>query len=284
MQIINTKDELRAAVQAARQAGRTIGLVPTMGALHAGHLSLVDAARRAGDFFVATIFVNPTQFAPHEDFERYPRSLDADLSALRSASADVAFVPERAEVYRPRHAAFVDVGAVAETLEGRFRAGHFRGVATVVLKLFNMATPDRAYFGQKDYQQTVVVRQMVADLNLPIELRVCPTVREADGLAMSSRNAYLSVDERRQATVLYRSLCRAAELVKSGERDAAAVEEAMRGCFACAPQVTIEYVAVVDCDNLQPLSVIDRPALAAVAARIGTTRLIDNEILEGLRS
>lgn len=284
MQIINTKDELRAAVRAARQAGRTIGLVPTMGALHAGHISLVDAARRAGDFVVATIFVNPTQFAPHEDFERYPRSLDADLSALRSASADVVFVPERAEVYRPQHATFVDVGAVAEPLEGRARPGHFRGVATVVLKLFNLATPDRAYFGQKDYQQILVVRQMVGDLDLPIEIRVCPTVREADGLAMSSRNVYLSADERRQATLLYRSLCCAAELVKSGERDAARVEEAMRDCFTSAPQVTIDYLAVVDGESLQPLSVIDRPALAAVAARVGKTRLIDNEILEGIRS
>jgi pantoate--beta-alanine ligase len=280
LQITKLKDELRAAVQNARQSGRTIGLVPTMGALHAGHLSLVDAAKRANDFTVATIFVNPTQFGPHEDFARYPRPLDADLDSLRAAGADLAFVPERGEVYGPQHVTFVEVASVAEPLEGRRRPGHFRGVATVVLKLFNMATPDRAYFGQKDYQQTLVVRRMVADLNLPIDIRVCPTVREPDGLAMSSRNAYLSADERRQASVLYRSLRCAAELVASGQRDAAVVGEAMSACYASTPRVAIEYLVIVDRETLQPLSTIDRPALAAVAARIGKTRLIDNVLLE----
>jgi pantoate--beta-alanine ligase len=279
LQIVKTKNELRAAVQRAQDERRPIGLVPTMGALHQGHLSLVEAARRADDFTIATIFVNPTQFGPHEDLQRYPRTLDADLAALRNAGTRLVFVPESEEVYGPRHATFVEVGAVAEPLEGHARPGHFRGVATVVLKLFNLATPDHAYFGQKDYQQTLVVRQLVADLDLPIEIRVCPTVREPDGLAMSSRNAYLSADERAQARVLYQSLRRAAKLVVGGERDPAAVQAAMRECMGAVPEVTVEYLAVVDRDTLRPLPVIDRAALAAVAARVGKTRLIDNELL-----
>ena len=280
MQIVTTKVELRSQVRTARQAGRLIGLVPTMGALHAGHLSLVQAARNAGDFVVVTVFVNPTQFGPNEDFGRYPRTIDADLAALSAAGAEVVFVPEQAEVYGLRHGTFVEVGPVAEPLEGRCRPGHFRGVATVVLKLFNMAAPDRAYFGQKDYQQTLVVRRLVADLDLPIEIRVCPTVRESDGLAMSSRNLYLTADQRRQATVLHRSLRRAADLVAGGERDSEAVLVAMQDCLGAEPQVAVEYLAIVDRETLEPLRVIDRPALAAIAARVGQTRLIDNELLD----
>lgn len=253
-----------------------------MGALHAGHVSLVAAARRGDDFTVATIFVNPTQFGPHEDFERYPRTLEADLDALRAAGADLVFVPARDDVYRPGHATFVEVSGVAEPLEGACRPGHFRGVATVVLKLFNMAAPDRAYFGQKDFQQTLVVRQMVTDFDLPIDVRVCPTVRESDGLAMSSRNAYLSATERRQATVLYRSLRRGAELVAGGERDARTVLQSMRAVYADAPDVAIEYLEIADRATLQSLTVIDRPAVAVVAARLGRTRLIDNELLESV--
>lgn len=279
MLVVKEKRELRTAIRVARQAGRTIGLAPTMGALHAGHVSLVEAARAAGDFVTATIFVNPTQFGPHEDFERYPRTLTADLKALDTAGADLVFVPERSEVYRPEHATFVTVGDVAEPLEGAARPGHFQGVATVVLKLFNMVVPDRAYFGQKDYQQTLVVRRMTADLDLPIEIRVCPTIREPDGLAMSSRNAYLTGDERRQATVLYRSLMRAQELVKGGQTRAEAVRQAMRICFAEAPAAVIEYLAIADRDTLAELTQIDRPAVAAVAARVGKTRLIDNVFL-----
>lgn len=279
MLVVKEKRELRTAIRVARQAGRTIGLAPTMGALHAGHVSLVEAARAAGDFVTATIFVNPTQFGPHEDFERYPRTLTADLKALDAAGADLVFVPERSEVYRPEHATFVTVGDVAEPLEGAARPGHFQGVATVVLKLFNMVVPDCAYFGQKDYQQTLVVRRMTADLDLPIEIRVCPTIREPDGLAMSSRNAYLTGDERRQATVLYRSLRRAQELVKGGQTSADAVRQAMRASFAEAPAAVIEYLAIADRDTLAELTQIDRPAVAAVAARVGKTRLIDNVFL-----
>ncbi len=250
-----------------------------MGALHAGHLSLIQAAREAGDFVVATIFVNPTQFGPNEDFRRYPRPLDADLAALAAANTDLVFVPEQSEVYGSRHTTFVEAGAIAEPLEGRCRPGHFRGVATVVLKLFNMAAPDRAYFGQKDYQQTLVVRRLVADLDLPIEIRVCPTVREPDGLAMSSRNAYLTADQRRQATVLHRGLRRAADLTARGERDSAVVYAAVQDCLHSEPHVAVEYLAIVDRETLDPLPVIDRPALAAIAARVGETRLIDNELL-----
>lgn len=266
-------------MQAARRAGRAIGLVPTMGALHAGHISLADAARRAGDYVVATIFVNPTQFGPNEDFQRYPRPLDADLAALRAAQVDLVFTPDTSEVYGPRHATFVEVGGVSGPLEGRCRPGHFRGVATIVLKLFNMSFPDRAYFGQKDYQQTLVVRRMVADLDLPIEICVCPTVREADGLAMSSRNVYLGADERRQATMLYRGLRRACELVAGGERDAAPLRAAMEACFREAAGMKLEYLEIVDPESLSPVAVVDRPALAVVAAHAGGTRLIDNEFL-----
>ena len=250
-----------------------------MGALHAGHLSLVEASRQAGDFVVATIFVNPAQFGPKEDFRHYPRRLDADLAALQAAKANLVFVPETQEVYRPGHTTFVEVGEVAETLEGSFRPGHFRGVATVVLKLFNMAAPDRAYFGQKDFQQTLVVRRLVDDLDLPIEIRVCPTIREPDGLAMSSRNAYLSPDGRRQAAVLYRTLRCAADLVAGGQRDVAVIQRAAQRCLDSEPHVKLDYLAIVDRDDLEPLTRIDRPALVAIAARVGATRLIDNLLI-----
>lgn len=267
-------------MRAARGTCRTIGLVPTMGALHAGHLSLFEAACRAGDFVVATIFVNPTQFGPNEDFRRYPRTLDADLAALKAIKTDLVFVPEMEQMYGPGHGTFVEVGPVAQSLEGKCRPGHFRGVATVVLKLFNMVLPDRAYFGQKDFQQTRVVGRLVADLDLPIEIRVCPTVRESDGLAMSSRNAYLTADERRQATALNRSLRQAVELLESGECDAAILIARMKDCLRGEPHVAIEYLAIVDRETLESLASVDRPAVALIAARVGTTRLIDNVLLE----
>lgn len=282
MQVVATQQELREAVGKARRAGRTIGLVPTMGALHAGHLSLVEAARRAGDFVVATIFVNPTQFGPQEDFQRYPRPLETDLAALRAAHVDLVFRPETSEVYGSRHATFVEVGGLGERLEGQFRPGHFRGVATVVLKLFNMSTPNRAYFGQKDFQQTLVVRRMIADLDLPIELVVCPTVREADGLALSSRNVYLKPDERKQATALYRSLQRGHQLVEAGERRVETLLAAMHATLREAAVVKLDYLEIVDADSLEPLSTIDRPTIALIAARVGGTRLIDNEFFRAL--
>ncbi|HEX4131778.1 MAG TPA: pantoate--beta-alanine ligase [Pirellulales bacterium] len=279
--VLGTCEALRAAVREAREAGKTIGLVPTMGALHAGHLSLVEAATRQCDFTIVTIFVNPTQFAPHEDFSKYPRTLEADLAALAPLGADVVFAPASpAEIYAHGFATTLEVGGVAESLEGRSRPGHFAGVATVVLKLFNLSQADVAFFGAKDFQQALVVRQMVRDLNVPIEARVCPIVREADGLAMSSRNRYLDPHQRRQALVLSRSLRRAAELVAAGERDAATIVAAMREVFATAPDIRVEYIVVGDPETLAPLERIDHTALAAVAAQVGSTRLIDNQMLE----
>ncbi len=277
--IVKTRDALRAAIQAARAQGKSIGVVPTMGALHAGHLSLIEASRRECDFTIVTIFVNPTQFGPHEDFQRYPRTLEADVAAIRRVGADVVFAPELSELYGPQHATFVEMHGVAEPLEGSSRPGHFRGVATIVLKLFNLTAPDRAYFGQKDYQQTLVVRRLVADLDLPIEIRVCPIVREADGLAMSSRNAYLSATEREQALALGRSLNGAAELTAAGERDAETILAAMRQVLRQSPGVELEYLVLVDPDNLAPVAKLTKTTLAAVAAKVGKTRLIDNHLL-----
>ncbi len=278
-QLVTTVHALRQEVSAARRQGKTIGLVPTMGALHAGHLSLVEASRSQCGYTVVSIYVNPSQFAPHEDFDRYPRTLEADLGHL-VGRADLVFAPPDAEVYPPGYATWVDVEGVAKPLEGEFRPTHFRGVATIVLKLFNMVQPDVAYFGQKDYQQARVVQQMVRDLDLPITIRVCPIVREPDGLAMSSRNAYLAPAERQQATVLWRGLCRAQELVAQGRRSGAEIVEEVRRVIATAPDARIDYVALADPETLQPVSGVDKPAVLLLAVRIGNTRLIDNCVLE----
>jgi pantoate--beta-alanine ligase len=277
--LVTTVAELRDALGPVRREGKRIGLVPTMGALHDGHLSLVLASQSECDFTVVTIFVNPSQFGPGEDLARYPRPLARDLELL-AGSADLAFAPGESEVYPPGFATWVEVGSVAQPLEGAFRLGHFRGVATVVLKLFNMVGPDVAYFGQKDYQQSLVIRRMVADLNLPIRVRVCPIVREPDGLAMSSRNAYLSPDERRRAAVLSQGLGVAAGAVAQGERDAARVAAKVRETILAAGPISIDYIAVADPETLEPVASIRGPALVALAVRIGSTRLIDNAILE----
>jgi len=268
------KEELRVA----RQRGTTIGVVPTMGALHEGHLSLVDAARRDCELVVVSIFVNPTQFGPGEDFSRYPRTLEADVKLLAARGVDVVFAPETAAMYGPDHATSVEVSGPALTLEGDSRPTHFRGVATIVLKLLNVLQPDRAYFGRKDYQQALVVGRMVDDLDVPVEVVVCPIVREADGLAMSSRNVYLSADERRRALSLWQSLRRAVEIVSSGERDVAILQSAMREILLAA-DMEIDYIAICDAQSLAPLERVTGPAVALIAARVGTTRLIDNELL-----
>ena len=277
--VVTTGDELRPLIAAARERRLTIGLVPTMGALHEGHLSLVDASRRECGFTVVSVFVNPTQFGPGEDYSRYPRPFAADLAQLAARGVNLVFAPEAPSMYAPGHATFVDVGAVAEPLEGRFRPGHFRGVATVVLKLFNLVTPDVAFFGRKDYQQSVVIRRMVLDLDLPIQIRVCPTVRDADGLALSSRNAYLSPAQREQALALSRSLRLAKELAAAGEQSSAAILERMHALFAAVPEVQIDYLALVDPDTLADVTRIEGTVVAAAAARVGGTRLIDNEII-----
>ena len=277
--VITHGDELRRQVLAWRASGESVGLVPTMGALHAGHLSLVARSVEECRRTVVTIFVNPTQFGPGEDFARYPRPLDRDLELLAAAKADLVFVPAADEMYRAGHATFVEVEGISQRSEGAIRPGHFRGVATVVLKLFNLAPADRAYFGQKDYQQTVVIRRMVADLNLPMEIRVLPTIRDPDGLALSSRNAYLSADERTRALALSRSLRRAAELAAGGQRDAKLISAEMRRMLKATPGLNLDYATLVDPDNLEEVSRLTGPVVALVAARVGRTRLIDNEII-----
>jgi pantoate--beta-alanine ligase len=270
----------RAAVAAARRSGKKVGFVPTMGALHEGHLSLVRAARQECGYTVVSIYVNPSQFGPHEDLQKYPRTLAADGEALGRCGTDLLFTPTNDEVYPPGYTTWVEMGTVAGPLEGECRHGHFRGVATVVLKLLNMVGPDAAFFGQKDYQQALVVRRMAADLNVPVSIRVCPTVREPDGLAMSSRNRYLSPQARQRAVVLFRSLCLAQELVASGQRDAAVVAGKIRDLILSAGGATIDYVALVDPGTLEPVVRLDGPTLAALAVRIENTRLIDNRLIE----
>ncbi|HEX4142852.1 MAG TPA: pantoate--beta-alanine ligase [Pirellulales bacterium] len=277
-ELLTTAEQLRVRVAQARAAGRSIGLVPTMGALHAGHASLVDASHRECGLTVATIFVNPTQFGPDEDFSRYPRTLEGDLALLGRHGTDCVFAPPPDQIYPPGHETTVDVGSVARPLEGAFRPGHFQGVATVVLKLFLLARPDVAFFGRKDYQQTLIVRRLIQDFGLPIQLRVCPTIREPDGLALSSRNRYLTADERQRAQGVSRSLALAARLVREGTVDAATIEQAMREELSAA-ELAIDYVALADPETLAPLRSIDRPAVALVAVRLGKTRLIDNEPL-----
>lgn len=271
---------MRAALAAARQRGQRIGLVPTMGALHAGHLSLVDAARRECGCTMVTIFVNPTQFAPGEDFERYPRTLQADLAALGTAGADWVYAPAIDDVYPDGFSTFVDVGRIAEPWEGRFRPGHFRGVATIVLKLFQRIPADFAYFGRKDYQQALVIRRLVADLDVPTTIRVCPIVREPDGLAMSSRNRYLSADERRRALAIHQGLQLAAQLARQGQRSAASIARRVEEHLTTAGQMRVDYVAVADPETLEPVDELRGPTLVAIAAWLRRTRLIDNETIE----
>ena len=277
--VIQSREALSHELLEHRRAGRSIGLVPTMGALHAGHASLVDAATRQCGVTVVTIFVNPTQFAPHEDYARYPRTLDADLKLLAEHRADLVFTPTHEEVYPPGHATRVEIDDIATRLEGMIRPGHFAGVATVVLKFFNMCAPDVAFFGQKDYQQALVIRRMVADLNVPVKIEVCPTIRDADGLALSSRNAYLSPDERRQALAIPRSLQAARELIETRSTTPSDVEAQMQTILRQAGIVEIDYAAAVDPQTLMPVTSVGSEVLVAVAARIGPTRLIDNELI-----
>jgi pantoate--beta-alanine ligase len=278
-QLVTSVEELRRRVAAARRAGVTVGLVPTMGALHAGHVSLVEAAARECQLTIVSIFVNPTQFGPGEDFSRYPRTLESDLAALAGRGADVAFAPATDVMYPETHVTYVEMGGPALGLEGDFRPGHFRGVATIVLKLFNLVQPDRTYFGRKDYQQSLVVRRLVQDLDLPIHVVICPTIRESDGLAMSSRNRYLSADERERALAISRSLRLARQLASQGTREASSIVGPMRELLEQA-RLEIDYVALADRETLEPLERLDRPAVALVAARVGTTRLIDNDWID----
>ena len=276
--VLDTVSEMR-NWRRGRSAGTRVGLVPTMGAFHEGHLSLMRRAAADCELTVVSLFVNPTQFGPGEDLERYPRDLETDLELASREGVDIVFAPERADMYPDGYATYAEVERLTDGLCGRFRPGHFRGVTTIVLKLLNIVQPQRAYFGEKDYQQLTAIRRMVHDMNLGYEIVGMPTVRESDGLAMSSRNAYLSPDERRAALVLPRSLTKARQLVESGERSAARVLDALRRQFAEEPLVSLQYAEIVDPDTLAAVEHCDREVVIAAACLVGETRLIDNQIL-----
>jgi len=279
VQVFHTIRDFRAARAEMRRAGRILGLVPTMGALHEGHRSLVRAARAQCDAVAVSIFVNPTQFAPGEDFERYPRTFDADLALLRDDGVELVFAPTPVEMYPLGQASVVvDVPEIGARLDGASRPGHFRGVATVVSKLFHIAGPERAFFGQKDAAQVAVLRAMVRALNMPVELVVCPIVRDPDGLALSSRNRYLSVEQREHALALPRALAEAAERAASCG-DAACLRNHLRAQLEAAPGLRVDYAEVVDRDTLLPVETLTRGALVAAAVWVGETRLIDNLLL-----
>jgi pantoate--beta-alanine ligase len=278
MRTVRAVADLRATLEPARREGLTIGLVPTMGALHEGHLSLIRRAREQCDRVIVSLFVNPAQFNERADLERYPRQEAHDAELAAEAGADILFAPSDEEIYPSGFATNVEVLGITERLEGATRGTeHFRGVSTVVTKLLGMAQPDVVYFGQKDAQQIVVIRRLVADLNLPVRIEACPTVREPDGLALSSRNARLNAAERVRALSLYRALSAAAERAATGERSAEALLSAVREAIV---PIEPEYMALVDPDTLEPIMQLDEPALLAVAARVGDTRLIDNVILQ----
>ncbi|MFW6118215.1 MAG: pantoate--beta-alanine ligase [Chloroflexota bacterium] len=277
MKVVKTIPEIRALRQ---KLSGTVGFVPTMGYLHEGHLALVKQARIENSAVIVSIYVNPTQFGYGEDFGAYPRALSRDLELLSERGVDIVFVPSDGQMYSPEFSTWVDVENVSERLEGASRPGHFRGVATVVAKLFNIVQPTKAYFGQKDAQQVVVIKRMAADLNMAIEIVVVPTVRESDGLAMSSRNMYLSPEERQAATILFRALTLARQLRLGGEKDAEKIRRQMTSLIQKEPLAKTDYVSIADTETLEELNSIDRPALASLAVRIGKTRLIDNMPLE----
>jgi pantoate--beta-alanine ligase len=279
MKTCNTIRDMRAASRAGRRTGIRLGLVPTMGALHEGHLSLIRAAKASCPVVAASIFVNPTQFGPNEDLARYPRPFDRDRELLENEGVDLLFAPSVDEMYASGAATWVTVEELSGKLDGRSRPGHFRGVTTIVAKLFHAVEPDAAFFGQKDAAQAAIIRRMVRDLNFPVEIVVCPIVREPDGLAMSSRNAYLDPQQRKQALVLQRSLTLVKQMAGAGECDATRLIAAAIEGFAGEPAVRLDYFEIVDADSLDPVNDVARGALVAVAAFVGTTRLIDNILL-----
>ncbi|MGA9564674.1 MAG: pantoate--beta-alanine ligase [Candidatus Korobacteraceae bacterium] len=279
MRQIETIAEMKAACRGTTREGKMLGLVPTMGALHEGHLSLVRAAAAECDAVAASLFVNPLQFGPTEDFEKYPRSLERDAEMLETAGATLLFVPSIAEMYPPGATTYVEVSDLSTKLDGGSRPGHFRGVATVVSKLFEIVRPDRAYFGQKDAAQVALLRKMVRDLDMDVEIVVCPIVREPDGLAMSSRNAYLNPEQRRQALALSRSLREVKSAVGAGEHDAQKLVAIGTRFIAAEPGAKLDYFVVVDPDTLEAVKNVSQGTLVAVAAWVGTTRLIDNLVL-----
>ena len=279
MHVIRTIPETMAKVKELRQGGKTVGFVPTMGALHEGHLSLIRAARSETDLVVVSIFVNPSQFGPTEDFDSYPRTLEQDTLTCDKERVDILFAPRSGDMYPAGYATYMLQERYTEPFEGEIRTGHFHGVCTICAKLFNIVRPTKAYFGQKDYQQSVVIRRMVRDMNFDIEIRVCPIIREADGLAMSSRNSCLSPEERAQAVCFSKALRKAEEMFEAGERRAAPLIAAMEKILQESPQARLDYVAVVNPDSLREIRRIESEAAILMAARLGKVRLLDNTLL-----
>jgi len=280
VKIIRKIKNLRNEIKKIESKNKSIGFVPTMGALHEGHLSLIRQARKENDFVVVSIFVNPVQFGPKEDFKKYPRNPKQDGLLCRKEGVDIIFYPNTKELYPPNHKTYVNVEGLSEVLCGKFRPGHFKGVTTVVAKLFNIINPGIAYFGQKDAQQAIIIKRMAEDLNIPVKIKVMPTVREKDKLAMSSRNVYLSRDERKDALVISESLNLAKDLIKNGVRDADKIMGSMRNLIQKKKKAKIDYVSVVDSDNLEPIKKIKNNCFIALAVWVGETRLIDNMIIE----
>jgi pantoate--beta-alanine ligase len=280
MEVAETIESVRSFVKAACSEGKKIGLVPTMGALHVGHVSLIEAAVKDCDFVVVSIFVNPTQFGPGEDFEKYPRPLEADLDMCRRAGVDVVFAPTPEQMYPVENLSWVNVEKLTEPLCGRARPGHFRGVTTVCAKLFNIVTPDVAYFGQKDAQQAIVIKRMVTDLNMPLEIVICPTVREPSGLAVSSRNQYLTEQQKMDAANIYKSLQKCRDMIDSGITETAKIIDEMRNILQQVPSMEIEYISIVNAETLEDIDKIAGEVLAAMAVKIGTARLIDNILVD----
>ena len=277
MKVVETIDEMK---RLRLELTEPVGFVPTMGYLHEGHLSLVKRARAETATVIASIFVNPTQFGPQEDFKSYPRDTESDLASLEREKTDVVFMPSPAEIYPPQFNSWIEVAKITERLEGASRPTHFKGVTTVVAKLFNIVQPSKAYFGQKDAQQVIVIKKMVADLNMNLEVVTCPTLREPDGLTMSSRNTYLNPEERQAAVVLYQSLTLAQKLYSQGERDAGRIRRQMIELIQKQPLAKIDYVSIADAETLEELDTIKPPALVSLAVKIGKPRLIDNVVLE----
>ena len=280
MEVAETIESIRSVVKAARSGGKKVGLVPTMGALHIGHIALIEAAVKTCDFVVVSIFVNPTQFGPSEDLEKYPRPFEDDLEICRKAGVDVVFAPSPEQIYPGENLTWVNVEKLTEPLCGQFRPVHFRGVTTVCAKLFNIVAPDIAFFGQKDAQQAIVIKRMAADLNMPLEIVICPTVREPDGLAVSSRNQYLTAEQRKDAAYIYKSLQKCRQMIDAGIADTQKIVAEMRKILQQASSLKIEYVSIVDAETLQNIDRIAGKVLAAVAVGLGPARLIDNILVD----
>ncbi|HBG27590.1 MAG: pantoate--beta-alanine ligase [Planctomycetes bacterium GWF2_41_51] len=280
MQIAKTIEDIKMIISEAGSFGKKIGFVPTMGALHAGHISLIKKAKQQTEFVVVSIFVNPTQFGPNEDIDKYPRPFEADLEICKHNGADAVFAPSAQEMYPQKNLTWINVEKLSESLCGKTRPNHFRGVATVCAKLFNIVQPDVAYFGQKDAQQVIVIKRMIADLNLPLRIVVCPTVRESDGLAMSSRNKYLNAEQRKDAPLLYAALQEAEIFIKAGERKSDFLKEQIKKILNISSQIAIDYISIVNADTLDEIDEVKGKVLIALAVKLGPARLIDNILLD----